>query len=93
MTGPLILKRHDLALKTVDVLLRFWRGTDKGLRPHLLVVAEGRKTRYQVHYSDFEHGAVVAILRLLLSGYSSEAITPIMVSHERESPRFGANPE
>jgi hypothetical protein len=87
--NPIVLRRQDLALQLVAVLNRLGRQVGRIPKAHI-ISRYGRRTVFEVHFPDVERGEVTAILRLLLSGYRIDAITPIMVTRERETPRFGA---
>lgn len=90
---PIPLRRQDLAYSTVSVLNRFGRKVGRTLKAHVIETSgKGRGTVFEIHHPEVDRGEVLAILRLILAGYSLEAITPIMVTREREQPRFGARP-
>lgn len=88
---PILLKRQDLAQATVAVLNKHGRAVGRMPKAHIIITSgRSRGMVFEIHYPEVERGEVTAILRLLLAGYRNEEITPIMVSRERERPRFGA---
>jgi hypothetical protein len=93
--NPIILRRRpELAQETVRALNRLGR---KVGRPEKAFVIESSRvksrTQFEIHYPGIERGEVLAILRLLLMGWRTETITPIMVAQERTRPSLGARPK
>jgi hypothetical protein len=89
---PIVLRQPELAYNTAWTINRLGRTIGRTLKTHVIQTGSRRGTVFELHYPEVERGEVLAILRLLLSGYRREEITPIMVSREREQPRLGARP-
>lgn len=89
---PIFLRRPDLALALVAVLNRHARKVGRLKKAYLIESHYKQRKVFEVWHPEVERGESCAILRLILSGYRTDEITPIMVSQEREHPRFGALP-